>query len=224
MLPRVFIHNQVSLDGRIEGFPADPALYYSLAGRWNVDAHLTGADTLLSGDQPLQPDGEAECAGPEPEPNDTRPLLVVTDSRGRIRHWQQLRSMPYWRGQVALCSRATPEEYLDYLRRSRVHAIIAGEDRVDLRAALEELTRHFGVRLVHADSGGTLTAALLSGGLVQEISLLLSPYLVGGTEPRPLFRSVDPGPLGSAIGLRLVQVEQLPGDVVWLRYEIAAEA
>ncbi|MGI6206786.1 MAG: dihydrofolate reductase family protein [Anaerolineae bacterium] len=220
MLPRVFISNLVSLDGRIEGFPADPTLYYTLSAQSGADTHLTGADTLLSGDDSLQPDGEGEYQGPEPDPDDPRPLLVVTDSRGRVRHWQQLRTMPYWRDQVALCSRATPAEHLDYLRRSRVHTIIAGEDKVDLRAALEELADRFGSRLVHADSGGTLNAALLAAGLVQEVSLLVYPYLVGGDQARPLFRFFDPAAKEGPLGLRLTHVEQFPDNILWLRYEV----
>jgi hypothetical protein len=31
---RIVLHNIVSLDGRIDLFPADVGLYYELAGRW----------------------------------------------------------------------------------------------------------------------------------------------------------------------------------------------
>ena len=44
------------------------------------------------------------------------PLLVVPDSRGRIRNWLFWRYQPYWRDVVVLCSRATPGTYLEYLQ------------------------------------------------------------------------------------------------------------
>jgi 2,5-diamino-6-(ribosylamino)-4(3H)-pyrimidinone 5'-phosphate reductase len=111
MLPRLIVHNAVSLDSRIEGFPADVGLYYELAERWKVDAHLAGCDTMLQMESEI-PDVD-DCVIQPPSPvdsNDSRPLLVVPDSRGRLRRWRGIRQMPYWRGAVALCSRSTPQD------------------------------------------------------------------------------------------------------------------
>ena len=96
MLPRVLLHNLVSLDGRVTGFPADPALYYQLAARWKFDAHLTGADTLLSSPVSDHPDEDGDGLPDASPPDGSRALLAVTDSRGRFRQWRQLRSLPYW--------------------------------------------------------------------------------------------------------------------------------
>jgi len=52
-----------------------------------------------------------------------------------------------------LCSRATPQTYLDYLRQKQVEFIVAGDERVDLRAALEELNVRYGVKVIRVDSG-----------------------------------------------------------------------
>lgn len=65
-------------------------------------------------------------------------------------------------------------EYIGYLEREGIDAIVTGEERVDLRAALEELADRYGVRTVRMDSGGTLNAALLRAGLVDELSVLVS--------------------------------------------------
>jgi hypothetical protein len=48
MRPHVVIHSQVSVDGRIDWLAIDPGLYYELAVRWDEDATLAGADTLLA--------------------------------------------------------------------------------------------------------------------------------------------------------------------------------
>jgi len=224
MLPRVIVHNAVSLDGRIDGFSADIELYYELAGRWKVDAHLAGCDTILQmeGEIPDLDDSVIEPL-PSADPNDTRALLVVPDSRGRLRKWRGLRRMPYWRGAVALCSRSTPQEYLENLIKWHVPYLLAGDDYVDLRAALELLNLHFGVNTVLVDSGGTLSSVLLRSGLVNEVSVLIHPHLVGGTRPRPFFRPQDlEGPKGS-IPLRLVHMEQMKDDIVWLRYEVTRQ-
>ena len=218
MLPRVILHNAVSLDGRVDHFTPDVGLFYELAARWGEGATLAGSDTLLAAPGGAVPDDEA---APAPSAADaSRPLLVVPDSRGRVRCWRALLGAGYWRGGVALCARATPAEHLDYLERSGVDVIVAGEERVDLRAALDELAARHGVTVVRVDSGGTLNGVLLRAGLVHEVSLLVHPELVGGLSPRSAFRAPDLEAGGRVVDLRLVHVERLRDDIVWLRYEV----
>jgi hypothetical protein len=38
--PRIIIHNLISLDGRLDGFPAEAGLYYELAARQSSAARL----------------------------------------------------------------------------------------------------------------------------------------------------------------------------------------
>ena len=46
--PRVIIHNLISLDGRLDGFPADAGFYYEMASRLRHQAVLTGSGTMLA--------------------------------------------------------------------------------------------------------------------------------------------------------------------------------
>jgi len=221
MLPRVILHNAVSLDGRIDGFMPDIGKYYELAGRFKEDATLAGADTILSPMEPIPPEDERAFEPPHIDPKDPRPLLAVPDSRGRIRHWHYLRAQPYWRTMVALCSKTTPNDYFDYLKKRHVDWIVAGDDHVDLRAALEELVRRYGVKVVRVDSGGTLNGVLLRAGLVSEVSVLIHPTLVGGATVNSLFRGPRPDSPAGAVALKLTHVDEFDGGLVWLRYEVA---
>ena len=127
---------------------------------------LTGSDTILKAPEgQVVEEADAPVSAP-PQPGDNRRLLAITDSRGRLRCWDTLRQAGYWRGVIALCSRATPADYLDYLRRRRVDYVAAGEQSIDPRAALEALNARYGATLVRADSGGTPNGALLRAGLV----------------------------------------------------------
>jgi 2,5-diamino-6-(ribosylamino)-4(3H)-pyrimidinone 5'-phosphate reductase len=167
-------------------------------------------------------DGGAPGGSEQPaQPGRTRPLLAITDSRGRVRHWVALSQAGYWRGMVALTSRATPVEYLEYLRERQVEIVVAGEVRVELGEALSVLNTRFGVQVVRVDSGGTLNGALLRAGLVDEVSVLVSPHLVGGLSPRSIFRAPDLESAGDVIPLKLAHLERLDGGVVWLRYEVS---
>jgi 2,5-diamino-6-(ribosylamino)-4(3H)-pyrimidinone 5'-phosphate reductase len=223
MLPKVVLHNGVTVDGRMDWSTSegDIGLYYELAAYWKADAMLSGSDTLLaaySADQ--MPEHEANNVGP-PELHPLHvPLLVVVDSRGRLRNWQRIRQEPYWRNAISLCSRATPQSHLAYLQRRHVGYIVTGDDHVDLRSALEELTVRYGVKTVRVDSGGILNGVLLRAGLVDEVSVLICPALVGGTSPRSIFTAPDLTLPDDVIPLKLIHLEQLRGDVVWLRYEV----
>jgi 2,5-diamino-6-(ribosylamino)-4(3H)-pyrimidinone 5'-phosphate reductase len=209
----------VSLDGRFDWITPDLGRFYQLASHWDEDATLAGSETFLAAyDGEDAPEGDA--APPERDPDDPRPLLVIPDSRGRLRIWQQLRKEPYWRDAVALCSESTPQEYLDYLKGLSVDHIVAGDDYVDLRIALEELNSRFGVEVVRVDSGGTLNGALLRAGLVDEVSLLVEPCLVGGTELRSIFHAPDLSSPDGMIELELTHFERMDDGVVWLRYDV----
>jgi 2,5-diamino-6-(ribosylamino)-4(3H)-pyrimidinone 5'-phosphate reductase len=223
MLPKVVLHNGVSVDGRMDWSTSegDIGLYYELAAYWKADAMLSGSDTLFAA-YSAEPMAEGEASNVEPPELHPLhvPLLVVVDSRGRLRNWQQIRREPYWRNAISLCSRSTPQSHLAYLQRWHVDYIVTGDDHVNLRSALEELNTRYGVKTVRVDSGGILNGVLLRAGLVDEVSVLIIPALVGGTSPRSIFTAPDLTSPDGVIPLKLIHVEQLRGDVVWLRYEV----
>ncbi len=49
MLPHVVVHNEMSLDARMDGLEVDMGRFYSLAGTWHEDCTLVGSETLLAG-------------------------------------------------------------------------------------------------------------------------------------------------------------------------------
>jgi 2,5-diamino-6-(ribosylamino)-4(3H)-pyrimidinone 5'-phosphate reductase len=222
MLPRVVMHNEFSVDGRMDWITPDLGQYYELASRWEANAILTSSNTVLAGyaQEEVPEEDETAFEPPQKDPDDPRPILVMVDSQGRIRFWHQLRKEPYWRDPVALCSRATPTRYLDYLEKRHIDYMVVGPDRVDMRAALEELNASYGVELVRVDAGGTLNGVLLRAGLVDEVSVLINPSLVGGWTPGSIFTAADLTSSEGVIKLKLTHVEQVKGDVVWLSYEV----
>jgi 2,5-diamino-6-(ribosylamino)-4(3H)-pyrimidinone 5'-phosphate reductase len=199
---------------------SDMGLYYELASRWNADAMLAGSNTMLANEVPGSEE-EPETFTPPAEFHPMAvPRLVVVDSRGRIRNWNILRSQPFWHQVTVLCSHTTPAEYLEYLNRRGVPYIVAGSDQVDLSAALDELNTRFGVESVRVDSGGILNGALLRAGLVDEVSVLIDPCIVGGVSPRTWFVTPDLTSSEGITRLRLIHYEQVQDNIVWLKYEV----
>ena len=213
----------MSLDGRITNFPADLDLYYSLAARWNPDAILFGSETVLAAVQnnpslDIPHEHQEMFTQPENAVSDPRPLLVIADSRGRVRCWNAIRTWPYMRDLLAVCSSSTPQEYLSYLAENQIGTIIAGNDRIDMRSALEALNARFGVKVVRVDSGGTLNSVLLSCGLVDEVSVLIHPFLTGGKPDPTIFDPLKAGISALSIPLELYNSEVLEHGIIWARY------
>ncbi len=220
MKPRVIVFSAVSLDGRTDGFTPDVGLFYEQIPRWREDATLAGCDTLLHAEDEIPAETEDDLQPPPIASDDTRPLLVVPDSRGRLRTWHYWRQQPYWRDVMAVCSTRTPREYLDYLERRAVPYIVAGEDHVDYGRALEILGAEHGVSTVRVDSGGTLNGCLLGQGLVDDIALLIHPALVGGTTPRSVFRGTDLTSAQGVVSLALTDIERMRDGIVLMTYAV----
>jgi 2,5-diamino-6-(ribosylamino)-4(3H)-pyrimidinone 5'-phosphate reductase len=186
--------------------------YYALASTWKEDATLCGSGTILAAPEGRAKEKDERVPRRSVDPNDRRPLLVVADSRGRVRCWSMLLCAGFWRDGVALCSQRTPDRHIEYLRRRGVSRITTGDKRVDLRKALAILHGRHNIRTVRVDSGGVLNAALLRDGLVDELSLLVHPVFAG-TVARPLFADAKP----PGHGFRLYRQARLPGGLVRLR-------
>jgi 2,5-diamino-6-(ribosylamino)-4(3H)-pyrimidinone 5'-phosphate reductase len=208
--PTVIVHSAVSLDGRIDGFEPDVSVYYELVATWGEDVTLCGSGTILAAAS--EPDPPKTPPLPPPDPGDDRPLLAVIDTRGRVRSWNRLISAGHWRAGLALCSRATPEDHLAYLRQAGVDSLVAGADRVDVAAALEILADR-GARTVRVDAGPTLNGVVLGNGLVDELSLLVHPVIAA--EGRPFAERLE-----SRLDLKPLACEER-GALLWLRFACA---
>ena len=152
---------------------------------------MTTASTRRSGrSAPVEipPDDGAAMPERAANPEDTRPVLVVPDSRGRLRSWNFWREQPFWKDWIALYTRVTPPEHIAYLNRKGIKNFMAGDEHVDFAQAFDELANRFGVDTIRVDSGGTLNGVLLRAGLVDEIHLLVHPVLVGDAERPTFFR------------------------------------
>ncbi len=218
MVPRVVLHVEASLDGRIDMIQPDVGRFYRLARGIHEDAILTGTDTLLEG--PGLPAADDDVAPKPEETSGSGPLLAVVDGRGRFDKWNWLRKQAYWRDALALVCAATPQPAVERLRELGVTVVAAGAGRVDLRTALEALNAMHGVKTVRVDSGGALSGALLRAGLLSEVSVLLEPVLVGGVSPRTFLRGPDPLSLNDVRHLHLSAMERFDDGLIWLRYSV----
>jgi 2,5-diamino-6-(ribosylamino)-4(3H)-pyrimidinone 5'-phosphate reductase len=222
--PYVISYLAVSLDGRLDGSEIDLEHYYGIAARFEVDAILSGSETSVVAIEKYSGCENAYDEGAAPErtgAGDPRPLLAIVDGRGRVRRWSVFQEAPYWGRWVALVTAGVPASHRDYLASRNVDVLDCGNDRVDLACALERLAGEYGVRRIRVDSGGRLNGALLRAGLVDEVHLLVVPWLAGGMSPRSSFVADDLAPDTPGTRLERTAVEPFEDGSVLLSYRVA---
>lgn len=217
MIPKIIVHNTVSLDGSLRGFEVDMGLHYRIAGSFKPDAHLIGSNTIKKGIEDFM-GGKI----PEEENSDFRkpgnkgdvPLWVIPDSRGSLKGTLHVyRRFEGCRDVVILASERTPQDYLIYLKQRKYDYIVAGEDHVDIPKALEMLNEKYGIKTVLTDTGSTLISVLLELGLVNEISLLVAPVIA--KERIPIFAKFE-----RELKMKLMKNESFENGYVWLVYRV----
>jgi riboflavin biosynthesis pyrimidine reductase len=109
------------------------------------------------------------------------PLVVVTGS-GDVPETVR----PFTDGSVLLATRAAAPG-LDAARAALgpENVLVHGDERVDLRAVLDDLRGRGWTRLL-AEGGPALLGSLLAAGLVDELCFTVTPAVVGGRAGRPV--------------------------------------
>ena len=191
---KVIMHNEISMDGAIRSFEPNLELYYQIAETFKAEVHLVGSRTAKLGLKTYW--GKIPAEEPEDfvkpliKSWDKRPYWFIPDTRGILKNLLHVyRKSGYCKDVVVLVSKRTPRSYIKYLKERDYDHFFCGRDRVDFRQALRLMRAHYGTRVVMTDSGGTLNNILLEQGLINEISLLVAPVLVGDKQAN-LFRTL----------------------------------
>lgn len=223
MIPKVIIHNSISLDGSTTGFEANIEVHYKILSSYQPDAMIVGSNTAKTGTkffcEKIPPEEELDFKKPEIQPDDPRAYWLIADSKGTLEGLMHVfRRSEFSKDAIVLVSERTPEAYINYLKERNYDFIRAGADRVNIRQALEIASEKYGFKLVVSDSGGVLNSILLEQGIVEEISLILTPEIVGknGTN---LFRTLEK----SGIRLELLRDEIVEKKYVHLVYRVLKE-
>jgi riboflavin-specific deaminase-like protein len=193
--PWVLVNMVASLDGAIAvqgrsgalGGPADKAMFSALRGV--ADVVLVGAATVRAeGYGPARPSDATRAARRARGQAEVPPIAVVTRSLD-LDPSTPLFTEPVRRTIVITCGSADPGRRASLAGVADV--IVAGEDVVDLQAALRELAAR-GAGVITCEGGPSLNGQLVAADLIDEWALTVSPLLVSGEAARS---SIGPAPV-----------------------------
>jgi len=205
------MHNQISLDGAVSGFQIDPGAYYKILNSFKAEMYLVGSNTAISGiktfTKHISPEEPEDFKKAKTKDNDQRPVWVIPDSEGKLQDLLHiLRRYEHCRDIIILVSLETPKSYLDYLDDRNYNYIIAGEVKVDLKNAIQQLNNKFPFKTIVTDNSGTLNSILMEKSLIDQVSLIISPTLTGKKQPK-LFRDLK-------LGKRVIKLNPVKAEVL----------
>ncbi len=211
--PFVLLKAALSLDGKLATRTGDSQWITGEGARRRVhemrnavDAVVVGIGTVLRDDPMLTTRLEGQ------EGRD--PLRVVLDSRGRLPLTAQLLRSGSRPPLVAVGPRVSATR----LRRLKeagadVTALPHGDGGLSLRDLLGELGRRK-ITSVMIEGGGRLATSALQAGIVDKLTVMLSPVLIGGEKAPTLLQGEGIEKLVEALHVTQLTVERLGQDVV----------
>jgi 2,5-diamino-6-(ribosylamino)-4(3H)-pyrimidinone 5'-phosphate reductase len=177
--------------------------------RADVDGVVVGIGTVLADDPHLTLDDPERRQRRRDEGRPANPARVVVDSRGRTP--PDGRICDDAAETYVLVSDAAPEERRHALREAGAELIVAGEHRVDLPAAIEQLQTTSIDRLL-VEGGGELIFSFIENGLVDELTVFVGSLVIGGRDAPTL--ADGEGFVEDFPELSLESVEQVDDGVV----------
>lgn len=213
----IIIHNSISLDGSLTGFIPEMELHYKIAGQYGPHAHLIGSETILAGID-LFGEGipeEHKSDFKQPKRVDSLPWWVIVDSGGKLKGiLHTCRRFEYCRDVIVLVSKSTPADYIAYLKERNYQYFVTGDNKCDLGKGIDLLHDKLRISKILTDTGMILGNLLINMGIVDELSLLIHPLIVG-KKSYPAFSDID-----NKLNLELIRSENFENGCVWNVYKV----
>lgn len=179
--------------------------------RADADGVVVGVGTVLADDPSLTVKDAERREQREAEGRLPNPARVVADSRARTPTDAEIlgdEAVTY----VLVSERAAKGD-IEALENAGVTVIVAGEDRVDLPGAFEQLEHH-GLDSLMVEGGGELVFSLFDAGLVDRFTVYVGSTVIGGREAPTLVDGEGFTDPDSFPELSLTGVERMDDGVV----------
>ncbi|QLH08236.1 2,5-diamino-6-(ribosylamino)-4(3H)-pyrimidinone 5'-phosphate reductase [Candidatus Nitrosotenuis sp. DW1] len=212
--PRVILSAAVSLDGKIATKNKDSALssgkdkirFHRL--RAKVDAILVGINTVKI-DDPLLTVRHARGKNP---------IRIILDSSGRISPKSKIIKTCHAIPTIIVVSKKAPMKNLARLGKHPLKIIISGQNKINTRKLLQILQKQ-NIKSILLEGGGTLNWEFIHKGLVDELIVTITPYVVGGKDAMTLVEGNGFSTIANSTKLKLQNIIRQQNEIV-LHYYI----
>lgn len=191
---KVIVHMYTSLDGKIDGkfgLPKDgkASFNHCINTVYQMsNANTFGWTSLKAMEVPGDPDLSAfkgsklPIADWIPEGLNAETWLLSVDPNGELA-WQH-NYFDYGQKKsrvIELVSDSVSPDYLAFLQSMNIPYIVGGKDdtSIDFAKVLQKLREDFGITTLVVSGGATVNGSFFKAGLVDQVSLVVSPYISG---------------------------------------------
>ncbi|KAK8876513.1 hypothetical protein M9Y10_006727 [Tritrichomonas musculus] len=225
---KVIIHMYTSIDGKIDGDWMDlPGCkvsgdYYDNILFQMGNANANGSNTVVMYAAKGHPDlSKYKTDGIEYEdwvPNIKSETWDVSfDRKGRA-GWEK--NYFEYGGKksraIEVITKLASKEYMAFLRSMEIPYIVCGDDEINFEESLIKIKKYFGIDTMVLGGGALINGAFLKAGLVDEISIVIGPYVSGDTGIKDTFDTNHA--LVNQL-FKVKQVKQLDDGGIHLIYE-----
>jgi 2,5-diamino-6-(ribosylamino)-4(3H)-pyrimidinone 5'-phosphate reductase len=179
--PHVILSAAMTLDGKIASKTGDSELsskqdkirVHKL--RSNVDAILVGSNTVKR-DNPTLTVRHAKGKNP---------IRIILDSKGTINLNSKIVRTSKKIPTILAVSKKATKKNIFQLKKHSIEVIITGKNRTNIKNLLRKLSEKK-IRTILVEGGGSVNWEFLKEGLVDEIIVTVSPFLIGGIKATSL--------------------------------------
>ena len=207
--PRVILSVAMSIDGKIATKTGDSELsskqdkvrIHKL--RSKVDAILVGSNTVKR-DDPLLTVRYVKGKNP---------LRIVLDSNATIYHKSQIIRTCKKIPTIIAVSKKASRQNISKLKKHPLEIMVLGENRVNIKSLLRSLLKKK-IKTLLVEGGGTVNWEFIKLGLVDELIVTITPYLVGGQNAITMVEGTGFSHIHKSIKLKLKKICQLGNEIV----------
>ena len=207
--PKVILSAAMTLDGKIATKTGDSKLssiqdkvrIHKL--RSKVDAILVGSNTIKR-DDPLLTVRHTEGKNP---------LRIILDSKANIDQKSQIIKTCKKIPTLIAISKKASKKNIDKLKKYPLEIIITGNKLVNIKNLLRILSKKK-IKTLLVEGGGTVNWEFVKQGLVDEIIITITPYLIGGKNAITLVEGEGYSLIQKATKLKLKKTCRLGNEIV----------
>jgi len=207
--PWVILSAAMSLDGKIASKNGDSKLS-SKQDKVRIHKIRSKVDAILVGSNTVKRDNPKLSVRYVKGKN---PIRIILDSKGTISSNSKIvRTSKKIPTILAVSKKATKKNILK-LKKNSIEVIVTGENRINIKNLLKKLAIKK-IKTILVEGGGTVNWEFIKEGLVDEIIITVSPYLIGGINAISLVEGEGFSKVHQSPKLKLKKITQIGNEVI----------
>ena len=207
--PWIILSAAMSLDGKIASKNGDSKLS-SKQDKVRIHKIRSKVDAILVGSNTVKRDNPKLSVRYVKGKN---PIRIILDSKGTISSNSKIvRTSKKIPTILAVSKKATKKNILK-LKKNSIEVIVTGENRINIKNLLKKLAIKK-IKTILVEGGGTVNWEFIKEGLVDEIIITVSPYLIGGINAISLVEGEGFSKVHQSPKLKLKKITQIGNEVI----------